>query len=619
MDRKPLTHKRSVDQTDAHAPLTQVEFQLSSPGPGCVAIEQVLVDERSAIQERRRVVGLPEDVHRNAVGMALSGGGLRSASFTLGFLQALARTRFLRQIDYLSTVSGGGYTGAFLSTLFHTADKPENPQKLAEYPLKKLDVVLGSGQGAQSEQILGVFVVLSFVNLNTTSLHGYYRDQLARVFLYRSYRKKHDQTLATLNCTSAGGPCPLLGGTLNRRPGDPNPSELGVTTLDTSLASGNRGSIMVDPMVKFGQTATEPFLLSPKYCGSERLNYRETQSYMMNRMRLDDAVAISGAAFSPLLTSNPLIGFLMTIFNIRLGQWLPNPNEDFHCLEQLPSWQRFLWGPTILRFTLERIWGDLIQRRPASAMRSFYFITDGGHHDNLGLDLLLQRRCRLIIVVDASQDGTYEFADLLRDLRRARIEQGVRVCPPGCDTNRDEVAIDDAGLLDLMNLLRPQGHAAPYRQADGDHLQDRIKAIADKSPRNRPTALRHYFLARIVYPRDDPLGPSTGWIIYVKSTRTGDEPVELQCYAANNLDFPHDPTSDQFYAEDRFESYRQLGEHIGTEVIAELTHSLGGGKGVLNVPCALGSDEAFAEMEKVQRSALETQKQACVQEPNRAP
>ena len=52
------------------------------------------------------------------VGLALSGGGLRSATFSLGFLQSLARARLLRQIDFLSTVSGGSYIGGFLGALF---------------------------------------------------------------------------------------------------------------------------------------------------------------------------------------------------------------------------------------------------------------------------------------------------------------------------------------------------------------------------------------------------------------------------------------------------------------------------------------------------------------------
>jgi hypothetical protein len=48
-------------------------------------------------------------------GLALSGGGIRSASFCLGALQALDNAGVLKNIDYLSTVSGGGYIGTSLS------------------------------------------------------------------------------------------------------------------------------------------------------------------------------------------------------------------------------------------------------------------------------------------------------------------------------------------------------------------------------------------------------------------------------------------------------------------------------------------------------------------------
>jgi hypothetical protein len=52
------------------------------------------------------------------VGFALSGGGIRSATFCLGVFRALARHGLVRKIDVLSTVSGGGYFGAFLGALF---------------------------------------------------------------------------------------------------------------------------------------------------------------------------------------------------------------------------------------------------------------------------------------------------------------------------------------------------------------------------------------------------------------------------------------------------------------------------------------------------------------------
>jgi Patatin-like phospholipase len=49
------------------------------------------------------------------VGLAFSGGGIRSATFNLGVLQGLAALKLLPMFDYLSTVSGGGYVGSWLS------------------------------------------------------------------------------------------------------------------------------------------------------------------------------------------------------------------------------------------------------------------------------------------------------------------------------------------------------------------------------------------------------------------------------------------------------------------------------------------------------------------------
>jgi Patatin-like phospholipase len=49
------------------------------------------------------------------VGLSLSGGGIRSAAFCLGALQALREADVLSRVDYLSTVSGGGYIGSSVS------------------------------------------------------------------------------------------------------------------------------------------------------------------------------------------------------------------------------------------------------------------------------------------------------------------------------------------------------------------------------------------------------------------------------------------------------------------------------------------------------------------------
>ena len=52
---------------------------------------------------------------KDVKGLAISGGGIRSASFGLGVMQALVLKGQLEKIDYMSTVSGGGYLGAALT------------------------------------------------------------------------------------------------------------------------------------------------------------------------------------------------------------------------------------------------------------------------------------------------------------------------------------------------------------------------------------------------------------------------------------------------------------------------------------------------------------------------
>lgn len=59
----------------------------------------------------------PRDDDPSVWGLALSGGGIRSATFALGVLQALARDNLLRSFHYQSTISGGGYVGGFLQGL----------------------------------------------------------------------------------------------------------------------------------------------------------------------------------------------------------------------------------------------------------------------------------------------------------------------------------------------------------------------------------------------------------------------------------------------------------------------------------------------------------------------
>ena len=98
--------------------------EISPEQPPGISLDQIVRAEVEVINIRRERLGRPAlTVHEtgpgsrvlDAVGLALSGGGIRSAAFSLGVLQSLNEQDVLQRVDYLSTVSGGGYMGASLT------------------------------------------------------------------------------------------------------------------------------------------------------------------------------------------------------------------------------------------------------------------------------------------------------------------------------------------------------------------------------------------------------------------------------------------------------------------------------------------------------------------------
>jgi len=96
--------------------------------------DQIFEKEGEEIDARRRTLAAATGSGAAAgkaagtaglVGLAISGGGIRSATFALGVVQVLARNGILAQVDLLSTVSGGGYTGSLLSSYLNGYTKSE--------------------------------------------------------------------------------------------------------------------------------------------------------------------------------------------------------------------------------------------------------------------------------------------------------------------------------------------------------------------------------------------------------------------------------------------------------------------------------------------------------------
>lgn len=90
------------------------------------------VDLQALYQIRRE--NLPEDVKKTLSvrpwGLALSGGGIRSATFCFGLIKALAEKELFHRFDLMSTVSGGGYIGSTIGKLFHNEGQSSTPDPL---------------------------------------------------------------------------------------------------------------------------------------------------------------------------------------------------------------------------------------------------------------------------------------------------------------------------------------------------------------------------------------------------------------------------------------------------------------------------------------------------------
>jgi predicted acylesterase/phospholipase RssA len=104
--------------------------------------EAFVVQEKDLLQESR---GKAPD--SPWLGLALSGGGIRSATFCLGALQALAERDLLKKFDYISSVSGGGYIASALqwwwehtTTLKFGSDRNNFPYGLDFGPTDQLKI-----------------------------------------------------------------------------------------------------------------------------------------------------------------------------------------------------------------------------------------------------------------------------------------------------------------------------------------------------------------------------------------------------------------------------------------------------------------------------------------------
>jgi hypothetical protein len=363
--------------------------------------------------------------------------------------------------------------------------------------------------------LLLVGTLLSWrVDVNLFSLHMMYRNRLTRCYLGASHTNRRPQPFIGFDSQDD---LPLASLGTAEQPQRPYP------IINTAL------NMVRGRQLAWQQRKAANFILTPKFTGYlltdppqlapasriaklKRGCYRRTGDYSARGrgISVGTAFAMSGAAASPNMgaQSSPAMTFLLTVFNVRLGRWCGNPLHPRTWTKHGPA-----WGGKYLFLELFGLTDE---------MTPFVYLSDGGHFENMGVYELVRRRCALIVVCDCGADPGYNFEDLGNAIQKCYTDFGI------------EISID-------VSNLGPGGEGSKSHVVIGEIGYDKVDAGATK-----------------------------GKLILVKPCMNGDEPSDVRSYQARHPDFPQQPTTDQWFDEAQFESYRKLGHHIGKELVAAL-------------------------------------------------
>ena len=262
------------------------------------------------------------------------------------------------------------------------------------------------------------FYTMLFVDVNSTSMHNFYRDRLSRAYLFNwtDNETSHNDKIR-----------------LNELEGVYSPYHLINTALNLPGLRAEK-----DSDYRRGRSA-DFFIFSKLFIGGPKTGYCRTRfmEILDRHVNLGTAMAISGAAAAANMgkaTVKQLV-FILGMLNVRLNYWLYNPQtvndpKSRVALFLLGSLSRV--GPFYLLMELVGI--TRFRRKSGHASR--VNVSDGGHIENLGIYELLRRECRLIVAGDGECDPNFEFDGLSEVIRMAQVDLSVRIVMKGLDAIR---------------------------------------------------------------------------------------------------------------------------------------------------------------------------------------
>ena len=427
-----------------------------------------------------------------------------------------------------------------------------------------------------------VFVARAVVDVNRTSLHDFYRWRLTDAYAV-TREAAEEQAPARRQELFAEATATRLSELRNQ--GDP------------ALVIACTANINVNREVPAGRGGfclafdqENVILRGDPRCGEQDVKVRTTDYEHLlghTRFTLFDIVAISGAAFSPLMgaATRGAYRILLTLTNLRLGVWMPHPTVVVRAREYAKAnnertwrarrlWRLLLWyvlphpfwrrNPDEEQRREDELWAHVLKlredstegrQRPSlilarlqaavcwrvmqptlgllwaeafghtSYRATWINVTDGGHYDNLGLLEALRREAKNVVVLDASGDSPHTWFTLGGAMALARADADVDITlDPTTMIHPDER--DAAPTLSTGQVLRPWANgtfARPNGQAAGGNQ----------------TRDGNLWVCKL------------GW--------WEGAPWDVRAYAVGHPTYPCDPTLQQLYDGAEFDAYHELG------------------------------------------------------------
>lgn len=393
----------------------------------------------------------------------------------------------------------------------------------------RLAVIFDNGNST-AQAVLAALLLIGvitgwFTNINYISLHRFYRDRLMEAFM------PDYETVESGVPHAAGRADDFPIADLWEKGPPYGPFHI----INTNLVLAN------SLVRKYRSRGGDNFMLSSLYSGSAATGWQTSTTLVNGEITLASAMAASGAAANPRggpggrgLTRNHFVALLMTLLSFRLGFWIPRPS---------PS-KKYVKHPNhFLPSGLYSIF-NLGYRETNRVIE----LSDGGHFENLAIYELVRRRCGLIIVCDGGQDNESSYADFVTAIQRIGQDFGATV--------DFDMQVADAAF-------------GGFKSSGPEALIAR--AQTSKYPKDAEYAEKGFFLATIDYGRrGGGAWPQKGTVIYLKSAMIDALSMSAKGYKGANPDFPNETTVDQFFDEEQFEAYRELGYRIAEQMLEYL-------------------------------------------------